>query len=229
MLTTTTTTIPNNNATQASPFPHPRAGARDANGKWGYVADVTRVRRRMLQRYQDQFSGTSMEQQSSASLVPPLSYLPMTASDTDTVCNLPQRKGVEGKEGWDVLLKVDVDAQDANTRTKNSTRNSNRTQSSNINYTAPHMHDRADDNGAFVSKGKILCGIYTYRQMHARMVGVTETWGWRCDGFLAASMATIDDPTEPGFPATDLPHEGKEEYNNMWQKTRSILAYMYDH
>jgi glycoprotein-N-acetylgalactosamine 3-beta-galactosyltransferase len=65
--------------------------------------------------------------------------------------------------------------------------------------------------------------------MHSRMVGVTETWGWRCDGFLAASTATIDDPTEPGFPATDLPHEGKEEYDNMWQKTRSILSYMYDH
>jgi glycoprotein-N-acetylgalactosamine 3-beta-galactosyltransferase len=173
----------------------------------------------MLQRYQDQFAGTGMEQQTSASLVPPLSYLPMTANDTDTVCNLPPTKGGEGKEGWDVLLKVDVDAQDTNTTSPNSnSTNPNR------NYTVDN-----DDNGAFVSKGKILCGIYTYGKMHSRMVGVTETWGWRCDGFLAASTATIDDPNEPGFPATDLPHEGKEEYDNMWQKTRSILSYMYDH
>jgi hypothetical protein len=65
--------------------------------------------------------------------------------------------------------------------------------------------------------------------MHYRVIGVAETWGWRCDGFLVASTVTIDDPTQPGFPATDLPHEGKEHYDNMWQKTRSILSYMHDH
>jgi hypothetical protein len=32
------------------PRPHPHAGARDADGNWGYVADVTRIRRWMLQR-----------------------------------------------------------------------------------------------------------------------------------------------------------------------------------
>ena len=30
------------------------------------------------------------------------------------------------------------------------------------------------------------------------------------------------------FGAIDLPHFGKEEYNNMWQKTRSIFGYVHD-
>jgi hypothetical protein len=33
---------------------------------------------------------------------------------------------------------------------------------------------------------------------------------------------------DEGFGAIDLPHEGKEEYDNMWQKTRSIWGYIYD-
>jgi hypothetical protein len=206
-----------------SPYPHPHAGARDANGNWGYVADVTRVRRWMLQRYHDQFLGT-ME----SSLVPPLSYLPMTVNDTATVCNMPPRKGVEGKHGWDVVLKVEVDLpltliHNSTAHDTSSAAKSSNSSHSTFQNTNPSPH--ADG----VSKGKILCGIYTYEKMHYRVIGVAESWGWRCDGFLAASTATIDDPTQPGFPATDLPHEGKEEYNNMWQKTRSILSYMHDH
>jgi hypothetical protein len=208
----------------ASPYPHPHAGARDANGNWGYVADVTQVRRWMLQRYREQFAGSL------------LSYLPMTVNDMATVCDVSPRKGIEGNHGWDVVLKVKVDAHlplpltsthkstvhNTNTTAKNS--NSNSTTSSTFqdrNPSPPHSDG--------ISKGKILCGIYTYEKMQHRVIGVAETWGWRCDGFLAASTVTINDPTQPGFPATDLPHEGKEEYRNMWHKTRSILSYMYDH
>jgi hypothetical protein len=35
------------------PHPHPHAGARDADGNWGYAANVTRIRRWMLQRYRE--------------------------------------------------------------------------------------------------------------------------------------------------------------------------------
>jgi hypothetical protein len=223
---TTNTTTP-----IASPYPHPHAGARDANGKWGYKADVTRVRRLMLQRYRDQFAGT-ME----ASLVPPLSYLPMTVNETAAVCDVPPKQGIEGKHGWDVVLKVEVDAHSPRPLTPihNSTANdTNRGRSRNTTTTIQNAKSNSSNSSPHaddgVSKGKILCGIYTYGKMHGRLIGVTETWGWRCDGFLAASTATIDDPAQEGFPATDLPHEGKEEYDNMWQKTRSILSYMYDH
>ena len=39
---------------------------------------------------------------------------------------------------------------------------------------------------------------------------------------------TIDDPAIQGYGSVDVPHYGPEMYHNMWQKTRSILAYMYD-
>jgi glycoprotein-N-acetylgalactosamine 3-beta-galactosyltransferase len=82
---------------------------------------------------------------------------------------------------------------------------------------------------------------------------IAETWGWKCDGFFAASTQTILPPppshnnnsssssrststgtfdlTQPiaGLGSVDLPHLGPEQYNNMWQKTRSILAYMHDY
>ena len=44
------------------------------------------------------------------------------------------------------------------------------------------------------------------------------------DGFVAFSNETI-----PSLGIANLLHEGKEEYNNMWQKSRSIWAYIYDH
>jgi hypothetical protein len=145
---------------------------------------------------------------------------------------MPPREGVEGNHGWDVVLKVEVDAHrprpltlthNSTAHSRNTTAKSSNSSHSTFQNTNPSPHADA------VSKGKILCGIYTYEKMHYRVIGVAETWGWRCDGFLAASTATIDDPTQPGFPATDLPHEGKEEYDNMWQKRRSILSYMHDH
>jgi hypothetical protein len=64
--------------------------------------------------------------------------------------------------------------------------------------------------------------------MDYRIQGVSDTWGWRCDGFLPVSTVTIDDPAVRAYGSVDVPHHGKEEYDNMWQKTRSILAYMYD-
>jgi hypothetical protein len=34
--------------------------------------------------------------------------------------------------------------------------------------------------------------------------------------------------TGPTIHAMNIPHEGPEEYNNLWQKTRSITSYVYD-
>lgn len=71
---------------------------------------------------------------------------------------------------------------------------------------------------------KVLYAIYTYGKRHETLVqAVVDTWAWKCDGFLAAS--TITDET---LGAIDLPHQGPEEYKNMWQKTRSIWAYIHD-
>lgn len=71
---------------------------------------------------------------------------------------------------------------------------------------------------------RILCAVYTYgeRRELARMAALT--WGHKCDGFLAFSTETIE---KLGF--LHLIHVGKEEYNNIWQKVRSIWAYIREH
>jgi hypothetical protein len=62
--------------------------------------------------------------------------------------------------------------------------------------------------------------------MHYRVIGVAETWGWRCDGFLT-STATIDDPTEPGFPAL-ICLTGRKN-TTICGKDKEYLVHMYDH
>jgi len=52
---------------------------------------------------------------------------------------------------------------------------------------------------------------------------VVDAWAWKCDGFFAASTLTNET-----LGAVDLPHQGVESYGNMWQKTRSIWAYIHD-
>eukprot|EP01041_Mallomonas_annulata_P004115 gene4115-8174_t len=72
---------------------------------------------------------------------------------------------------------------------------------------------------------KIFCGMYTMETKHKTNVrAVRDTWGKRCDGFMAFS--TVNDPE---IPAIVVPHEGPEDYNNMWQKSKSIWEYIGTH
>lgn len=72
---------------------------------------------------------------------------------------------------------------------------------------------------------RIFCAIYTMESNHDTNVKATRnTWAKRCDGFIAFS--TKDDPT---IPAVAIMHEGKEAYDNMWQKSRSIWKYVHAH
>jgi hypothetical protein len=72
---------------------------------------------------------------------------------------------------------------------------------------------------------RIFCGIYTMEANHDTNVKATRnTWAKKCDGFIAFS--TKDDPT---IPAVAIMHEGKEAYDNMWQKSRSIWKYVHAH
>jgi hypothetical protein len=208
------------------PRPHPHAGARDADGNWGYIADVTRIRRWMLQRYRETAGAnatvsSSPSSPSSPSLVleaangpfPPSSYLPLTANETEKVCSVQPGMGHEGTHGWNVTIKVVLDGPNPLPPLDQSGKKLPR-------ITIP------EPNG--VSKGKILCGIYSFHKNAHRIQGISETWGWRCDGFLPVSTVTIDDPAIQGYGSVHVPHFGTEKYRNMWQKTRSILTYMYD-
>jgi hypothetical protein len=73
-------------------------------------------------------------------------------------------------------------------------------------------------------KIKILCALYTHNQRHDQARTAALTWGQNCDGFLAFSTETI-----PALGMVDLVHVGPEAYGNMWQKVRSIWAYIDKH
>jgi hypothetical protein len=70
---------------------------------------------------------------------------------------------------------------------------------------------------------RILCVVYTYGKNRNMTRVAALTWGYKCDGFVAISTETI-----PELGIAYLTHHGNETLGNMWQKTRSILAYIYD-
>jgi hypothetical protein len=79
--------------------------------------------------------------------------------------------------------------------------------------------------GAKMGSPRILCLSYTLSKVHGTNVrNVRQTWGRRCDGYIAMS-----DLTDPSVPSVDIKHEGPEAYDNMWQKTRAIWTYVHRH
>jgi len=74
-------------------------------------------------------------------------------------------------------------------------------------------------------RSRIFCMVYTIQKQHQTSIrAVRETWASKCDGFV-----TMSDLTDPSIPTLNVPHEGPEEYNNIWQKVRSIWLYVYTH
>ena len=72
---------------------------------------------------------------------------------------------------------------------------------------------------------RVFCGVYTMASAHSQSIrAMRETWAPRCDGFVAFSTES-----DPRIPAYGIHHEGKEEYNNMWQKSRAIWKFIGDH
>ena len=70
----------------------------------------------------------------------------------------------------------------------------------------------------------VLCIVYTHSNRHEILRSIVETWGQRCDGFLAAS-----NQTDKTLGSVNIPHMGPESYKSMWQKVRSTWAYVHDH
>ena len=64
---------------------------------------------------------------------------------------------------------------------------------------------------------------YTIQKNHGKLSAIRETWGQKCDGFMVAS-----DKTDKELGTVNIPHKGPEEYNNIWQKVRSMWSYVYD-
>jgi glycoprotein-N-acetylgalactosamine 3-beta-galactosyltransferase len=81
----------------------------------------------------------------------------------------------------------------------------------------------AEAEKSLQKRDKIFCGIYSIESAHPRIQRIAETWGQKCDGFIVAS-----NKTDATLNTVDIPHEGPEDYSNMWQKIRSMLSYIYD-
>jgi len=74
-------------------------------------------------------------------------------------------------------------------------------------------------------KPKLFCAAYTIKKNHKTQIkSIKHTWGSRCDGFVVFS-----DQDDFIVPSVSVPHDGPEEYNNIWQKIRSIWKYIYHH
>jgi hypothetical protein len=178
------------------PRPHPHAGAKHHNGKWGYVANVTALRIWMINKYCENKTEDTCNTNA---------ILPMSDDEMNKICYVKPDSGFERSEDYEVLAKRVI-----------------------INNTPLR--------GSSLNNSKVLCGTYTHHGNYDRAIGIGVTWGWRCDGYFAASTKTITSTnitmmhisSNPPVEIIELPHEGPEKYGNMWQKTRSILAYMYD-
>jgi len=72
-------------------------------------------------------------------------------------------------------------------------------------------------------RAKIFCLVYTIEKFHDRIPTIRQTWGQKCDGFMVGSTKT-----DRELGTVNIPHEGKEEYDNIWQKVRSMWSYIYD-
>jgi hypothetical protein len=152
--------------------------------------------------------------------LPPLTYLPLKETELQKICDTPPREGREKKAGWRVLTsKVKVNESRYYEEEEESSSSS------------AILHVPPSSSSTTRRSSRLLCSIYTYGKRRYIVQSVVDTWGWRCDGFFAASTETVvdDDSSQPGFGAIDLPHEGPESYENMWMKTRSIWAYIHDH
>jgi hypothetical protein len=190
---------------------HPHVGAKDETGGWPYVPDVEAIRRAVLQRIQHDPNSTD-----------PNHYLPLEPNST--VCQEAPGEGFEQPDGYKVLRDyLELDGPDPLPEEHapikevwHSTRGGNL-----LRHRAAPIANRTPDN---VRPPRILCGVYTHESRHGNLRDIAETWGWRCDGFYAASTKT-----DRAIGAVHLPHQGDEAYENMWQKTRSMVAFMYDY
>jgi len=183
----------------------PHLGARFSNGTLGYVANLKSLQQRMIQEMKALQKINDQQHHGISHKVNSSNFLPMSNEEYEYSCNIDPLHGFEKAGGFEILTQV----------------------------LQPHLlppfsiYDGEVDSKNLVDNitlPKVLCSIYTTEANHDKIEAVGESWGWRCDGFLAASNSTNDT-----IGAVNLTHLGPEKYKNMWQKTRSIFAYIHDH
>ena len=87
-----------------------------------------------------------------------------------------------------------------------------------VDLTAHEAAEKRAEHGlAERKRAKIFCLVYTIEKNHDRIPPLRETWLQKCDGSMVASTKTDRD-----LGTVNIPHEGPEEYNNIWQKVRAM-------
>jgi len=71
----------------------------------------------------------------------------------------------------------------------------------------------------------LFCAIYTYSARVNHTIAISETWGNKCDGMLYASDHSNIETGHVHIPSNS---RAKFGYRGMIQRTRAILAYIYD-
>lgn len=92
-----------------------------------------------------------------------------------------------------------------------------------VDITSHEAREREAESKSGKPRAKLFCMVYTIEKNHEKIPSIRETWGQKCDGFIVAS-----NKTDKKLGTVNIPHEGPEEYGNIWQKVRSIWSYVYD-
>lgn len=179
--------------------------ALDTRGHRGYVADPTLLRRLVLQWHKEHpfanYWDRVQKYQSHLMKTPNISFV--------DACELVPGKSIFTQGGLSMLTeRIKVDK-------------------------TPIIREGCNEDGGADSESsnttnkkelKLFCGVYTHdgKRDSARLAALS--YGWKCDGFLAFSTATI-----PSLGMVALLHRGEEVYANMFQKSRSILSYVAMH
>jgi hypothetical protein len=96
------------------------------------------------------------------------------------------------------------------------------------NSTEPNLktarHIRLAKPAENSTNSRFMCVTYAHHKRHDRARAEKQTWAKRCDGHIVSS-----DSTDESISAVNISHAGKENYYNMWQKTRSTIKYVHEH
>jgi len=65
--------------------------------------------------------------------------------------------------------------------------------------------------------------VYSNDCSHSIFILFRNIYSKKCDGFMVAPTKT-----DKKLGTINIPHEGPEEYDNIWQKVRSMWSYVYD-
>jgi glycoprotein-N-acetylgalactosamine 3-beta-galactosyltransferase len=142
-------------------FDHPRSGAKDEYGHWGYVHDPTILWSSSTNNNNDHDDSEAVSWE----------FRPSNETERDQICVPLIGEGPES-DG-----------------TKKGNEFMNQLMSRHIQIASPTSAG-ADGSGPKFSSIKVFCAIYTYPGGTSQTDAVRMTWGKRCDGFMAASTET---------------------------------------